>query len=159
MRRLETQGRMHRHREPRAAPFIAALDGLQRQGKPALRAVRQAAGDREALRHGPEPGRRPAARLPGRCHRPGPDPGADPPGGADPAGPGAGRPGHDRGPGPRAAQRDPGQHPAAEEPLQRRALLRPGTAGHRHRPGLRPHHRRHRRRHCRLAPAPTSSAT
>ena len=46
-----------------------------------------------------------------------------------------------------------------EAPVPQRAVLRAGAARDRYRPGLRPHHRRHRRRGGGILRAPTSCAT
>jgi phosphomethylpyrimidine synthase len=63
---------------------------------------------------------------------------------------GQGLPGHDRRAGPCAHAQDQGQHGQAAARMRRGAVLHPGTARHRHRAGLRPHHLGHRRRHDRL---------
>ena len=77
------------------------------------------------------------------------------------------RAGHGGGSRPYGAQRDRGEHATGEAPVPQRAVLRARPARNRYRPGLRPHHRRHRRRcggllgrrlpvlrHARRAPAP-----
>ena len=63
---------------------------------------------------------------------------------------GKGLPGDDRGPRPRADAQDQDQHGQAAARMRRGAVLYAGTAHHRHRAGLRPHHVGHRRRHDRL---------
>jgi phosphomethylpyrimidine synthase len=57
---------------------------------------------------------------------------------------------HDRRPRPRADAHDQGEHGPSSCAVRRGAVLHPGPADHRHRPGLRPHHQRHRRGDDRL---------
>ena len=58
---------------------------------------------------------------------------------------GEGRPGHDRGPRPRAVRSDRDEREEGDGAVPRGAVLRPRPARHGHRPRLRPHHERDRR--------------
>ena len=60
------------------------------------------------------------------------------------------RPGHERGPGPRADASHPREHGEAARVVRRGAVLHARAAHHRHRARLRPHHLRHRRGDDRL---------
>ena len=63
---------------------------------------------------------------------------------------GARLPGHDRGTRARAHAPHPGEHDARTRGVPRGPVLHAGSAHHRHRARLRPHHLGHRRRHDRL---------
>ena len=72
---------------------------------------------------------------------------------------GEGRPGHDRGTGPRAVRSDRDEREEGDGALPRGAVLRARPARDRHRARLRPHHERHRRDDGRRPRARRCSAT
>ena len=94
--------------------------------------------------------RRPAAGIDRRCQRRGAVRRAEDPGRADQDRLGVRRAGDERGPRPRPHASHQGEHGEAAGVVRRGAVLHPGSAHHRRRAGLRPHHLGHRRGDDRL---------
>ena len=115
-----------------------------------LHALRGNLRDHEGVRRLVLARRRPASRLDPRRQRRGADRRARHAGRADADRVEARRADDDRRPGPRADAPDQGQHGRAAAAVRRSAVLHAGTADHRHRARLRPHHQRDRRRDDRL---------
>ena len=134
----------HRHRQPRRLAD-GRVDDRPPPAEPVVHALRRAVRDHAGLRRDLQPRRRPAARLPRRRQRRGPVRRAEDARRADAEGVGARLPGDDRGAG--AHPDAPGQDERREgaRAVPRGPVLRARPAGDRHRPGLRPHHQRHRR--------------
>ena len=122
----------HRHRQPRRLDH-GQMVPRPPQGELPLRALRRDHRDHEGLRHRLLPRRRPAPRQHRRRQRRGAVRRALHAGRADQARLGAGRPGDDRGPRPRADAQDQGEHGQAARGVRRGALLHARAAHHRHR--------------------------
>ncbi len=146
------------HRQPRRLAD-RQVDDAPPAAKPALHPFRRPVRHHAPVRRHLEPGRRPAPGLDRRRQRRGPVRRARRAGRAHPPRLGQEHPGDGRRAGPRADGPDRDEHQAADSGLRRGAVLRAGPAGDRHRPGLRPHHQRHRGRLGRLEPARRCCAT
>ena len=135
----------HRHRQPRRLADRQVDDGPP-QAEPAVHALRRSVRHHARVRRDLEPGRRPAARLasPTPATRPS-SPSSNVLGELTRTRLGERHAGDGRRPGPHPDGPDRDEHQEADRSLPRRAVLRARPAGDRHRPGLRPHHQRHRR--------------
>jgi hypothetical protein len=117
----------HGHRQPGRGP-AGQVDAPLQPPEPAVRDVRRPVRPHGRARRVLLAGRRPASRRDRRRDRRGPARGAAHAGRADPAGLGAGLPGHGRRSRPRPVQPDPVQHGDPAAALPRGPLLRAGPA-------------------------------